>query len=64
MTFPPVKTAPHCPPPSQILLGRQVQVGVPPQAAGTSAQNGAAGVHGGGSQPGPVAPRLREQNEW
>ena len=64
MTFPPVETAPHCPPPSQILLGRQVQVGVPPQAEGKSAQNGAAGVHGGGWQPEPDLPAVREHNAW
>src|ERR1022692_2533806 len=47
-----------------MLLGRQVQVGAPPQAEGTSAQNGSGGEHGGGSHPGPDPPEFKEHNAW
>ena len=40
----------------QIDCGRQAHVGVPAQPDGTVAQNGAGGVHGGGTQPGTVPP--------
>lgn len=45
----------QCPLPRQIVGGRQRQVGIPAQAAGTAAQNGGGGVHGGGTHPGPAA---------
>jgi hypothetical protein len=50
MHWPPVA------PPSgaQIEDGRHWQLGVPAQAAGNGAQNGAGGVQGGGTQPGSV----------
>jgi hypothetical protein len=49
-------TNPQAPPPVQIVEGRQVQVTVPEHAAGTSVQNGAGGVQGGSSHPGPEPP--------
>jgi len=49
-----VYTDPHEPPPLQTSAGRQSQLGLPPQDAGTSAQNGAGGEQGGGAQPGTV----------
>jgi hypothetical protein len=51
MTAPLLMNA-HAPWPMQTSLGRQPQLGVPAQAAGTSAQNGSGGSQGGGMQPG------------
>ena len=38
----------------QMFVGKQLQVGVPEHAAGSSAQKGGGGVHGGGMHPGPT----------
>jgi hypothetical protein len=55
--FTPAQLPPNRPPGvSQIDDGGQPQVGVPEQLAGTSAQNGAGGVQGGGAHPTPCPP--------
>ena len=50
---------PFCP---QMFCGRHVHLGVPEQDAGSGAQNGAGGVHGGGTQP--VRLGVPGHNDW
>jgi hypothetical protein len=48
----PLWMSPHWPPFwPQMFCGRHVQLGAPAHEAGSGAQNGEGGVHGGGTQP-------------